>query len=108
MSAVIYIDTDAIRPVVDGKWHHARLTHVPEPGEAITMLCGASSTAEFERSNRRDDHGAPHMCWDCDLVYRREHDMDVWPGHPALSRVPVPHPRSKTSRKSRKQQRHEQ
>ncbi|MFE0026863.1 hypothetical protein [Amycolatopsis sp. NPDC059021] len=85
MGAVIYVDTAAIHPVVDGVWHHTRLTGVPAPGEAVTMLCGIAAPAEFERSDLRDGHGVPHMCWSCDLVYRREHDLDVWPGHPRLA-----------------------
>ncbi|MFE0025512.1 zinc finger protein [Amycolatopsis sp. NPDC059021] len=93
MDAVIYVDTDAIHPVADGRWHHARLTRVPQPGETVTMLCGLTAAAEFEQSAQRDSRGVPQTCWDCDLVYRREHDLDVWPGHPALPRRPVPHPR---------------
>ncbi|MFD9961919.1 zinc finger protein [Amycolatopsis sp. NPDC058986] len=93
MGAVIYVDTNAIHPVVDGRWHHTRLARVPEPGETVTMLCGVSAAAEFAQSQLRDSHGAPQTCWDCDLIYRREHDLDVWPGHPALSPQPVPHPR---------------
>ncbi|MFD9894102.1 hypothetical protein ACFWY9_32535 [Amycolatopsis sp. NPDC059027] len=96
MGAVIHVDPAAIHPVVEGVWHHARLTRVPEPGEVITMLCGASAAAEFEQSGRRDAHGAPHTCWACDLIYRREHGLDVWPGHPALHGRPVPHPRGTT------------
>ncbi|GAA4528987.1 hypothetical protein GCM10023192_14740 [Amycolatopsis samaneae] len=94
MDAVIYVDTEAIHPVANGEWHHTRLNHVPAPGERITMLCGLVATAEFAHVSQRDTHGVPHTCWNCDYVYRREHDLDIWPGHPALSTRPAPRPRT--------------
>ncbi|GAA4544484.1 zinc finger protein [Amycolatopsis samaneae] len=84
MIALIYVDTRAILPVVDGTWHRARFTHVPSPGEPITTLCGVSAVTEFELLDRRDVHGVPRQCWSCDLLYRRQHGIDVWPGHPGL------------------------
>lgn len=40
-AAVIYIDPLAIHPVIDGEWHRTRLAEIPQPGQAITMLCDA-------------------------------------------------------------------
>ncbi|MFD9890417.1 zinc finger protein [Amycolatopsis sp. NPDC059027] len=81
MNALIYVNLDAVHPVVDGIWHRARFSHVPRPGEAITMLCGVSVVAEFDQGCQRDTHGVPRQCWDCDLVYRREHGIDPPPRH---------------------------
>ena len=33
MSALIYVDLEALHPVVDGVWHRADLPRVPLPGE---------------------------------------------------------------------------
>jgi hypothetical protein len=72
MTAVIYIDPAAIHPVIGSEWHRARLRGIPEPGQGITMLCGASAAAAFEPLVNRRNHGAPTACPRCDAVYRRE------------------------------------
>ncbi|MFD9890723.1 zinc finger protein [Amycolatopsis sp. NPDC059027] len=87
MSALIYLNLDAVHPVIDGRWHRARLTSVPRPGEQITMLCGVTADAEFEGPREHEVHGVPKQCWDCDLVYRREHGIDVLPQHPGIPRA---------------------
>ena len=69
MDALIYLDLEALHPVVDGKWHRVDLHRVPMPGEKITMLCGVKATAEFVDLVRRRDY-PPQQCWDCDGVYR--------------------------------------
>jgi len=93
MTALIYVDTEAIHPVVDGEWHRADLCRVPMPGEEITMLCGVAAVAEFEDLVRRRDH-PPRQCWHCDLVYRRRRGIAVPPEHPGLiPRIPRPAPK---------------
>ncbi|MEQ0564725.1 zinc finger protein [Amycolatopsis sp. NEAU-NG30] len=72
MTAVIYIDFEAIHPVIDGEWHRTRLTGIPKPGQGITMLCGATATAVFQPLNRRRDRGVATACPQCDAIYRRE------------------------------------
>ncbi|WP_284746463.1 hypothetical protein [Amycolatopsis sp. RTGN1] len=72
MSAVIYIDFEAIHPVIDGEWHRTRLTGIPKPGQGITMLCGATAAAAFQPLNQRRDHGSPTEYPRCDSIYRRE------------------------------------
>ena len=74
MSAVIYIDPAAIRPVVDGEWHRTRLTGIPTQGQGVPMLCGITATAEFEPLDKRRAH-VPRQCARCDLIYRREHHI---------------------------------
>lgn len=69
MTAVIYVDLEAVLPVIDGEWHRVDLGRVPMPGEELTMLCGITATAEFENLVRRRDH-PPRQCWNCDKVYR--------------------------------------
>ena len=93
MSARIYVDLNAVHPVIDGQWHHATLVRVPEPGETIKMLCGRTAPAEFERQDQRRAHSIPTQCWRCDLIYRRQHGIHVSRDHPALSPRPVPRPR---------------
>lgn len=75
MTAVIYIDPQAIHPVVDGVWHRTRLLRFPEPGQGITMLCGVTASATFEPLSQRRTHGIPTECPDCDQIYRREHHI---------------------------------
>lgn len=75
MSAVIYIDPSAIHPVINGEWHRTRLLGIPEPGQGITMLCGAAASAAFLPLNQRRDHGVPTACPRCDSIYRREHGI---------------------------------
>ena len=93
MSAVIYVDLDAILPVINGVWHRIELTRMPEPGEGLTMLCGVTATAEFDHLDRRRSHGTPTECWNCDLIYRRKHGIPALPSHPGLRVRPQPHPR---------------
>ncbi|WP_328611762.1 hypothetical protein OG943_22465 [Amycolatopsis sp. NBC_00345] len=89
MTALIYIDPQAIHPVINGTWHRARLHAIPEPGQGITMLCGATGAAAFETLERRRDHGAPETCFDCEAVFMREHDMPVPPNHPSFKPRPT-------------------
>ncbi|MGW4485133.1 hypothetical protein ACWEOE_15000 [Amycolatopsis sp. NPDC004368] len=84
MTALIYIDPQAIHPVVDGEWHRTRLTGVPEPGQGITMLCGVTGSAAFEPLNQRTAHGIPKTCFYCEAAFMREHGMPVSPDHPGL------------------------
>ncbi len=70
--AVIYIDPEAIHPVVDGKWHRTRLTGIPQAGQRVTMLCGVTASAAFRPLGQRRDHGVPTACPPCDSLYRRE------------------------------------
>lgn len=72
MSALIYVDMASVHPVIDGVWHRATLTAMPDPGQGVTMLCGATAAAEYERLERRRDHGTPTMCIACDSIYRRQ------------------------------------
>ncbi|MEV6445981.1 hypothetical protein [Amycolatopsis sp. NPDC051716] len=72
MNALIYIDLDSVHPVIDGVWHRASPTSMPDPGDRITMLCGAAAVAEYERLERRREHGTPTMCPRCDVVYRQQ------------------------------------
>jgi hypothetical protein len=75
MTAAIYIDPAAIRPVVDGEWHRTRLTGVPKSGQGITMLCGVTAAAEFLPHEKRRDHGIPTQCSRCDAIYRQENGI---------------------------------
>lgn len=75
MSAVIHIDPEAIHPVIDGLWHRTRVRGIPEPGEPLLMLCGAQGVAVFDVLAKRRERGVPHMCLNCDAVYRREHNV---------------------------------
>lgn len=47
MGAVIYMDLQAVRPVINGEWHV--LAKGLEPGQAFTTLCGISDTATLSR-----------------------------------------------------------
>ncbi|WP_328607425.1 hypothetical protein OG943_47445 [Amycolatopsis sp. NBC_00345] len=89
MTALIYIDPQAIHPVIDGVWHRGRFTAIPKPGQGIRMLCGATGTAAFEPLERRRDDGAPKTCFDCEAIYMREHGIPVPPNHPSLQPRPV-------------------
>lgn len=72
MTAVIYIDPQTIQPVIDGEWHRpANLQNIPQPGEEITVLCGARATVAFEPRLQSRAHGIATMCYDCDQLYRR-------------------------------------
>jgi hypothetical protein len=72
MSAVIYLDPLAIQPVIDGEWHRTRLMDVPQPGQAITMLCGASGSTTFQPLGQRRSRGIPRQCIRCDAIFRSE------------------------------------
>lgn len=69
MGAVIYVDPQAVRPVINGEWH--LLAKGLEPGQAFTTLCGISDTATFEPLSERRKSGIPRQCDDCDAAYRR-------------------------------------
>lgn len=92
MTALIYVDIEALHPVIEGEWHRVDLHRVPMPGEKITMLCGVTAVAEFEDLVRRRDH-PPHQCWGCDLAYRRRKGIAVPPEHPGLAPRRTPRPR---------------
>jgi len=72
VTAVIYLDTEALHPVIDGEWHRTRLTGIPKPGQGITMLCGETASAAFEPLEQRRAHGVPTSCPRCDAIHRRE------------------------------------
>lgn len=71
VAAVIYVDPQTIQPVLNGKWHRADLTAVPQPGQTVTMLCGESGAAEFKLSGERRDGHIHQQCEPCDDVLRR-------------------------------------
>ena len=81
MTALIYIDPQAIHPVIDGVWHRGRFTAIPKPGQGIRMLCGATGTAAFEPLERRRDHAPLTTCFDCEAEYMRENDIPVPANH---------------------------
>jgi len=92
MSALIYVDLEAVLPVVNGEWHRIDVHRMPMPGEEITMLCGVTDVAEFEDLVRRRGHPVT-QCWGCDLVYRRRKGIHVPPDHPG--RIPRPTPQQR-------------
>ncbi|WP_284745941.1 hypothetical protein [Amycolatopsis sp. RTGN1] len=75
MSAAIYVDPQAVHPVIDGEWH--RLTGVLKPGQAFTTLCGLSDTATFLPLSERRTLGIPRQCDRCDVIYRRDHGIPL-------------------------------
>ena len=75
MSAVIYVDSHAVHPVIDGRWH--RLAGTLESGQAFTTLCGITDTAKFMPLSERRTHGIPRQCDDCDARYRRDHGIPL-------------------------------
>ena len=77
MSALIYIDLEHVHPIIDGVWHRAHLLAMPDPGQEITMLCGAIAPAEYHRLDERRQHGIPTECPRCDLLYRRRHNIPL-------------------------------
>ncbi|MEV8615707.1 hypothetical protein AB0383_48780 [Amycolatopsis sp. NPDC051373] len=93
MTALIYIDPQAIHPVIDGVWHRTSLSAIPAPGEGITMLCGETAAAEFEPLQQRTARGVPTQCPYCDVAYRRALGWTIPPGHPGLNRRPRALPR---------------
>jgi hypothetical protein len=83
MSALIMIDLDLVHPVFGNRWHRvASLHHLPQPGEAITTLCGQVEEVEYLAASRQTL--VVGTCWPCDLVYRRQHGVRVLPTHPGL------------------------
>ncbi|MEU8637682.1 hypothetical protein AB0C38_36350 [Amycolatopsis sp. NPDC048633] len=75
MSAVIYVDLQAVHPVIDGEWH--RLIEVLTPGQAFTTLCGISDTATFVPLSERRARGAPRQCDRCDVIHRRKQGIPL-------------------------------
>ena len=71
VAAVIFVDPHTIQPVINGKWHRMDSTAVPQPGEAVTMLCGESGTVEFRLSGERRGQRVHQQCEPCDDVLRR-------------------------------------
>lgn len=83
-AALIYIDSAAILPVIDGVWHRTRLSEIPAPGETIVMLCGLTASAAFEPMHTRRDHGVPTQCPHCDVQQRQHLGYEIRPDHPGL------------------------
>jgi hypothetical protein len=76
-AAVIYIDPLMIHPVLEGVWHHAHLAEIPDPGEAITMLCGATGVASFLPLSQRRHRATPRQCDRCDAIVRRQRGIPL-------------------------------
>ncbi|WP_439381591.1 hypothetical protein [Amycolatopsis lexingtonensis] len=76
-AAVIYIDPLMIHPVVEGVWHHARLQGIPDPGEAITMLCGVTGVAAFLPLSQRRHRTIPRQCERCDAIIRQQRGIPL-------------------------------
>lgn len=72
MTARIYVDLATVHPVIDGEWHRAALTDMPQTGDTVTMLCGLTADAEYDRLDHRRADGIPTCCWACDAAYRRQ------------------------------------
>lgn len=89
MAALIYVDLANVHPVIDGVWHRASLLAMPDPGQGITMLCGVTATAEYERLDNRNRARPPTCCWDCDAKYRRIQGIP----HRSTGQLPTPRPR---------------
>jgi hypothetical protein len=77
MSAVIYLDPLALQPVIDGEWHRTRLTDVPEPGQAVKTLCGASRPVTYKPLGQRRSRCIPRQCVSCDAIFRREQGIPL-------------------------------
>jgi hypothetical protein len=75
MTAVIYVDPQAVHPVINGEWH--RLEKVLTPGQEFTTLCGISDTAMFMPLSERRTLGIPRQCDNCDVIYRRDHGIPL-------------------------------
>jgi hypothetical protein len=73
MTAVIYVDAQAVHLVINGEWH--RLAGALEPEQAITTLCGIADTATFMPLSERRSHTIPRQCDHCDAIYRRDHGI---------------------------------
>jgi hypothetical protein len=79
------IDLARVHPVFNGRWHRIRLLRLPQPGEQIVTLCGASETAEYVST---PSPGTAQTCWTCDIEYRRQEGIPVLPTHPGLPPLP--------------------
>ncbi|GAA4527552.1 hypothetical protein [Amycolatopsis samaneae] len=92
-TALIYINLDAVHPIINSVWHRTNINRLPSSGEPITMLCGATAPAEFEGAAHRDVIRVARQCWDCERVYREKRGLPAPPnGYPEPAH-PVPHPR---------------
>jgi hypothetical protein len=78
MTAAIYLDPLMFQPVIDGNWHRPRLARIPRPGEAITMLCGASAAVEYRPASGRRQGQAHRQCALCDEIFRQEQGIPSW------------------------------
>ncbi|MBB4689688.1 hypothetical protein [Amycolatopsis jiangsuensis] len=88
MTAFIYLDAAAMRPVIGGVWHLTRLSAIPAPGGVITMLCNKTAASAFGTLSERSAHGVPTQCLYCDFEYRRIHGYEIPPNHPGLRTPP--------------------
>jgi hypothetical protein len=48
VSALVYVDLDAVRLIVDGVSHRVRLTRLPVAGEQLTTVCRLRVSAAFD------------------------------------------------------------
>ncbi|MEV6878878.1 hypothetical protein [Amycolatopsis sp. NPDC051128] len=88
MALTVRLDLDHLHLVAHGERHRARLSHVPRPGETITMLCGYADFVEY--TDRSAGLVGVRTCWPCDLVYRRQVGVRVPADHPGLRRPTPP------------------
>ena len=79
--------------VFNDKWHRIQLDRVPQPGETITMLCGITALAEFERLKEPRTHVIPTQCWKCEPIYRRLCASASRQATPSSGPARYPHPR---------------
>lgn len=89
MTAVIFVDLAHVHPVIDGVWHRAQLLGMPDPGQGITMLCGETAAAEYQRLEQRRAHGVPTMCPRCDLLYRQREGIPPQQDRLAAAKPPM-------------------
>lgn len=82
--AQIYLDLDKVRPVFDGRWHRVQLDRLPTTGERLKMLCGRERVVAFADAADRTAFGVPTCCYECDLVYRKQHGIEIRAGKPAI------------------------
>ncbi|MFI5590126.1 hypothetical protein ACIA5G_34125 [Amycolatopsis sp. NPDC051758] len=76
-TAVIYVDQQTTRPVIDGEWHRMKIAEFSEPGQPITMLCGASGAVQFRPSHARRSRQIPRQCESCDRIYRLDQGIPL-------------------------------
>ncbi|ADJ48831.1 hypothetical protein AMES_7006 [Amycolatopsis mediterranei S699] len=72
---MIYVDPQAVHPVINGEWH--RLAGVLRPGQEFTTLCGISDIATFLPLSERRTREVPRQCDSCDVTYRRDHGIPL-------------------------------